>query len=521
MPGYLRQPPWWKQAVPVGVVVVSLALVALLFFMIVGGDRTPTSVAQRPTASDVETVEEIAPVEPAAQPAEEPTAADESPSPETAAEPAEPDDADSEPETQSTTPAPPTPTPAVTVPDVAAPVTATVTPSGTVPEPKVEPAPARREVAQFTSTSGLLLNHVAKANEWTRLPSRALIYSGDSILVPPLYRARFSLGTGGELDVAGATSLELLSPPADAGLAFRLHFGRFVLRDLPVGTAVLVKLDEESWEFRVSSGGSVLAFEAVARMPQGFESTLSNPRYDMRLVVPQGQVSWQGGQGTIEQSSVLTLLSSEGELGADPVVAPLGDAPAWIEGEELGILDQNASRRLQDETLVPFDKDVSLPLIEATQDRRQEVRTLATGTLGAMGNYSALFEALTYSDAEVRREAVVWLRRWLARSGEHVAAVRGEIDRFRPGQGGKNLDRLLWGYTDRDLQDGGAEELINSLENDDLPIRELALFNLEEITGRTLNFQPDSPPLQRDRSVRQWRQLLEDGKLLARQRGRI
>lgn len=533
MPDYLRQPPLWKTAVPVGATVLILLLLGYVVYRSLGNPPVEkTAVAQKKSSTAVSSPEvpETAPAAPTGapsvdkQPASTEAAKEESDSDTKKAEESSPTEAELPP-TESA-PSDQEPVPAVpAVPDAG-----TTQPEPPVPSDREAPekgapvAPAApRQVAQYTSASGLLLNYDAEADTWTRLPSRALIYAGDSVLAPPLYRARFDLEVGGELEAVGPTRLEMLPAQGDGAVAFRLEFGQVTLRDLPVGTNVSVELDGKSWQFGVQSGGSVLAFEAATRLPSGFESTLQGPARDFQLFISQGQVTWTSGPGNgrAEGSSVLTLLSSQEGAGPMPVVSPLADAPKWVEGAEQGILDQQAAHRLQDELVVPFDKPVTLPLIEATQDRRREVRTLAVDCLGAMGRLAALCEALTDDAPGVRREAIVWLRRALAEGGERATAVRDALKSFRPSESGDHLYRLLWGYTDRDLRDGGAEQLVEFLDHDDLSVREAALYNLEEITGRTFNYQADAPPAQRDRSVRQWRKLLADGKLVVRQRGRI
>jgi hypothetical protein len=528
MPDFLRQPPLWKTAVPVGATILILLLlgVVVLQFMGSSSDRAAQapSVASNVAPSGSPAVGNAAAPDAAADDTlpEEPDAA----APKTSDdEPAEtkPQAGDAEPLPNDT--APSEPVPALPEGEPSPAEALTPAPSPPTPEPGAEAEaapPARREVAQYTSTSGLLINYIAGDDAWSRLPNRALIYGGDVLLVPPLYRARFDLETGGTLEVVGPTRLEMLPPPADAAVAVRLEFGRLVLNDLPVATAVAVELEGKTWQFAIARGGSTLAFEVEKPMPLGFEATLAKPAQDFKVYVPQGQVTWRGGSGEqrVEGPSMLVLLASDESAGPGPVVAPLGDAPAWIRGAELGILEQRASHRLQDELTVPFDKPVTLPLIEATQDRRREIRTLAVDCLGAMARFGPLGEALTNDDAAVRRRGVVWLRRWLGHGRQHAAAVREALMALRP-TSGEQIYRLLWGYTERDLQDGGAEELVKFLEHDDLSVREVALYNLEEVTGRTFNYQADAPPAQRDRSVRQWRDLLNEGRLVVRQRGRI
>ena len=55
---------------------------------------------------------------------------------------------------------------------------------------------------------------------------------------------------------------------------------------------------------------------------------------------------------------------------------------------------------------------------------------------------------------------------------------------------------MLWGYTNNDLEDGADRKLVQFLENDKLAFRVLAFWNLKDITGMKLYYQPEQTAAQ-------------------------
>ena len=59
----------------------------------------------------------------------------------------------------------------------------------------------------------------------------------------------------------------------------------------------------------------------------------------------------------------------------------------------------------------------------------------------------------------------------------------------------KELYRLLWGYSEEQLEKGGAAaQLVKFLEHDQMDVRVLAFVNLASITGFQTYYQPQKPP---------------------------
>ena len=87
--------------------------------------------------------------------------------------------------------------------------------------------------------------------------------------------------------------------------------------------------------------------------------------------------------------------------------------------------------------------------------------------------------------------------------------------RFSP-EDAAALYRMLWGYTNKDLEDGADRKLVQYLDHDKLAFRVLAFWNLKDITGMKLYYQPEQTAAQRRRWVTEWKRYREQGKVRIR-----
>ena len=109
-------------------------------------------------------------------------------------------------------------------------------------------------------------------------------------------------------------------------------------------------------------------------------------------------------------------------------------------------------------------------------------------------------------------EYVDQLREAVARDSESAAAVRLALEKQYPQQAA-DLYRMLWGYTDKDLQTGADKDLVKALDDDTLAVRVLSFWNLKELTGLGLFYRPEQTAAKRQQPTRRWRQRLEAGEI--------
>ena len=157
------------------------------------------------------------------------------------------------------------------------------------------------------------------------------------------------------------------------------------------------------------------------------------------------------------------------------------------------------------------EKAARLGLLElATSRPQREVRWLALRSLGYLGRFAEMVAALDDPAHKLDWQDyyVEELRAAVARDPETAAAVRLALERRYPQQAA-DLYRMLWGYSDKDLQAGEDAKLVRGLDDDSLAVRRLSFWNLREITGLGLFYDPEQPAARRQAAVRAWRQRLE------------
>ena len=73
--------------------------------------------------------------------------------------------------------------------------------------------------------------------------------------------------------------------------------------------------------------------------------------------------------------------------------------------------------------------------------------------------------------------------------------------------------RMLWGYTNQDLEGGADAKLVQLLDHEKLAFRVLSYWNLHDITGLKLYYQPEQTAAKRRRWVTAWKQRRDAGEI--------
>ena len=106
------------------------------------------------------------------------------------------------------------------------------------------------------------------------------------------------------------------------------------------------------------------------------------------------------------------------------------------------------------------------------------------------------------------------LKEAIARGPETAAAIRQSLEKKYGNESAAALYRMLWGYTDKDLEDGEDDRLVKFLDHESPVFRVLAFENLREITHKTLYYHPETPTAaKRQQNVKLWRQQQQAGRI--------
>ncbi len=412
--------------------------------------------------------------------------------------------------------APPETSAAVEPPAVAGNAAETPATTGEIAEPAAPDvgealgaAPAS-PVGRVTTNRQVLLALPAHRGEWRRAGSNATVYSGDTLLAPPTYRSTVALRKGITMELLGSSQVTLLQADANGVPGIALQYGRVVLMNIDAAGAPL-RITGPGLEtvLTFAAGESAVALEAQPLHNEGVDPELAPVEWNIDLYAVSGQIDWQSESPAAGAS--LSAPAHRRIAGLAPS-APLTaeDFPAWIVADRLKPIEQKASDAL--ELALRGDRAIRLSLHELVDDRKEEVRAIAARTLAQLEDYEPLLLTLSNPHQQAYwSEQVGQLRSAVARGPQSAAIVRQAIE-VRRGKGAPKIYRLLWGYTDGQLRDGGSRDLVAGLDDDDLLVRVLSFWNLRSISGgRTLNYRPEDPPAKRQPHVQKWRQRDADG----------
>jgi hypothetical protein len=166
--------------------------------------------------------------------------------------------------------------------------------------------------------------------------------------------------------------------------------------------------------------------------------------------------------------------------------------------------------------MIAPDRPITLSLHEALKDRRVDVRALASRCLAVLDDFEPALTQLSdpnqHSYWSAQFEA---LRQALARSPETAAKVRETVSLLRPAQA-KEINRLLWSFSEEQVEKGAAADLVRLLEHEQMDVRVLAHLNLVSITGAWGFFRPERAPAQMKAAIQNWRDRLTKGAIVYR-----
>ena len=310
---------------------------------------------------------------------------------------------------------------------------------------------------------------------WVRVAPNQMLMP-QRLLALPTYRAHVTLTVGVTLEILGGTELELLaSNPAEMpGIGIR--YGRVVMMPLAkAGSRLRVMFGNRGGLVTFSDAESVAALEVRRVHPPGANPELQPPHIVADLYASAGGIMWEE-LGDAQGAKTLRLtapqwVSFNAALTSAPATS--NDLPAWITAERIGMLDHRASVTLAKE--LPTDRLARVGLLELNASRPQkEVKWLALRCLGYVGQFRDMVAALNDPARRLEwPEYVDQLREAVARDAQSAAAVREALEKQYPQQAAL-LYRMLWGYSDKDLQDGGDKTSGRCPGDDTLAVRVLS-----------------------------------------------
>jgi len=370
--------------------------------------------------------------------------------------------------------------------------------------------------------------HVARADESIR--------SGDELLVPGAFLPDVTIG-GSSLRLFPMTRLRVEDAAADGTVAIELLEGRVAV--LATAGGLPVRIGGLAGRLEAPPG-AVVGMEISRSLPEGIDPLLASREGRADLIAvesaalrfPAGGRWIPGGGGVAEQDGTApgeqdtavapgTLLAWSSQDPGTVRTAALDPGRDWA---EFPVPPERIERMAAEELTarVGAVSPVERALRELSVDTQVEHRLAAAEALAAMGRCEVMVEMLCADSAADDLSSTQWrslveraLMPALARGPRQAEGVLAALeDRAPHGEAGR-LYAFAVGFSDAELADGAAEDLVTALDHPELVVRRFAAWRLEQIVrpkaSERLRYRAERSPTLRADGVRWWRQQLEKG----------
>ncbi|MEM8666494.1 MAG: hypothetical protein AAGG48_03205 [Planctomycetota bacterium] len=353
-------------------------------------------------------------------------------------------------------------------------------------------------VGSLVSESTLVAAKVGDA--WEHVKKDDDIPAGIWLFVAPTFRAEFATEKAGITFVGPSLAGWDSSVPDEPVL--EIEMGRLIIKSTGFDE-ITMRLGSVPVSIKFADDESVIALTLQHYRAPGLDPLLT----ENRRLMAGAQVL----QGSVEishdgmKSNLVTGQQWTKKGAADPQVNAIEAIPAWATNDAEG-LEKEAQEGLM--ALIEDAEPLEMELREARLFRRAEVGALAARTLLHMGLGDVYFGGDgILSDAKQRS---YWLTHFnelqsvVNRSEASALNLRAAIVKMDSANA-LPLFRLLIGFSQTQLVEGGDEELVQLLDSPSMAVRVLALENLEAITGTTLYFRPEQEnAVRREPGIKKW-----------------
>ena len=374
-------------------------------------------------------------------------------------------------------------------------------------KPKDEPAatpPARAvpagSLGVVDKVNGVLLRFNTDKREWERIAEGTTLATSDRLLCLEPFRARIVVAKT-PITLIGETQVQLTSKTAEEPPAFELTDGR-----------ALIDGSAPSGSLKIGFAGLTASIDRPSHGAVGLERIgLWHYGQPPTLLPPLAIHALDGELGLTLDGSKETL-AGPGTIVADPggrfQPRTKKDLPTWMTAAEQSLKDQ----KLGEQFLEQFSKDRSVmeDTVLATESESPVTKKLAILAVKALGDLSFVTPILSRAgDRSARQSTTAALRAFLSRGPLAAKQLRASLGEEFGDQTGQVVEKLLIGYSpDEAARKETHQRLIELLSprNQSLALRELALDNLKNITGREdQGYDPENPD---ERGYNAWKSLL-------------
>ncbi|MDR3638101.1 MAG: hypothetical protein P4L84_30125 [Isosphaeraceae bacterium] len=363
-------------------------------------------------------------------------------------------------------------------------------------------------VGSVSASNGVILHHTSTEpgpSQWDRLATKTPLKDRERLLNLAPFRTQLTLGSA-QVEMVGETEVWAHAANPMQAAVLTLSQGRVLLR----GTTPAAPFDVKFSGRLISMTpppGVVVGLERLNRRERGSTKPLAPI---LRIFVAEGEVPLVANDAkeTLQGPASLTYDPSQGwtDRSSDP-------PPSWVSETTPPPFDVQVGEQFL--SFFPQDRPVPTAIVEALDSDQKEIRQLAISALRAMGDVSFVVPLLSKEDSVTRRTALRVLRAYLAEGEDTVRTLHKELESYFGKDQGEKVEKLLVGYTEKEAKDPKTyEALVKLLESKDeglVGVRELALDNLQTLTGRDdLGYDPAKPE---GKGLKAWQDLKRDNEL--------
>ncbi|TWU60076.1 hypothetical protein Poly51_03500 [Rubripirellula tenax] len=378
-------------------------------------------------------------------------------------------------------------------------------PLATDPPRLAQPA---TEVATITTENSLIATNKGVgggAPKWVRLKKGMTVVPGYPVVCPPTFRATMTSVSGFDVTLVGpAEAVWVADEEGESAIA--IVSGRVLIKSNRPNARIDIALGNELVTLSFAESASVVAASIKHFRAPGLDPLEADNRIELAGVLAvQGAV---GLSSDNDQSELTTRQQWVKRSGGKPMVSPVDGVPPWVDPADPAATSIEAGAREGLLELIASDQPLEITLREATLFRRSEVASLAAQTLLHMGQGDVYFG----SDgilSETKQRAY-WPQHYLELLSvvDRSAASASQLEKSIVRMDAANavpMFRLLTGYSQKQLIEGGDEELVRLLDSEAMAVRVLALENLHKMTGTTLYFRAEQDnAVRREPGIKKW-----------------
>ncbi len=361
----------------------------------------------------------------------------------------------------------------------------------------------REPIGQVAGSPTLIAAEIGE--QWSLLNRGAPIESNSTVICGPTFRAEVVTTDQWIATLIGPARVKW-SSDAEQNLTFRLESGRILLSPGKADAAVDLVLAGQPVRVSFVDAAHVVAIAVDHFRQPGSDFLIQDNRTPVRTITTiQGSVAVSGvGEHTLETGQQWIMRANE-----PSTVTDIDPNPTWVmppDSSDLS-LEANARKGLLD-LLGEREQPLEMALREATGFRRSEVAALAGQTLLALGRGDVYFDGAGILNQPKQR--AYWPDHFLALQNainqgvSYASNLKDSILRMDSANG-QAIIRLLTGYSQQQLEDGGDKELVAMLDSPSMAVRVLALENLRQIMGTTLYFRAEEDnAVRRAPGIKKW-----------------